>query len=167
MTEQVKHEKNPGHGDYERQDLGVGGVLYFLAGLAAFLLLMHFIVTGFYSVLDKKSQADQTPVSPLVSNAPVDTRKLPPQYKTDSEGTDYQKYLQQNFPKPQLETDERTQLNNVRLNEEQILSTYDYIDKNAGTVRIPIDRAMELIVQRGLPVRSQTPNEAANTGKKK
>ncbi len=41
------------------------------------------------------------------------------------------------------------------MKEEQTLSSYDYIDQKAGTVRIPIDRAMDLIAQRGLPVRSR------------
>jgi hypothetical protein len=163
MTDQIKHAKTaPG---YERQDIGVAGVLYFLAGLGLAALLAHLVLTGFYSFLEKKSQAEQTPVSPLVANEPVDTRKLPPEYKTDNQGADYQKYLKQNFPAPQLETDERTQLNDIRLDEDQILGSYGYVDKNAGTVRIPIDRAMELIAQRGLPVRNAA-GEATTDNKK-
>ena len=73
---------------------------------------------------------------------------------------DYRDYLKQNFPSPQLEIDERNQLDKIRLDEEQTLSTYDYVDQNAGTVRIPIDRAMDLIAQRGLPVRVQTSETA-------
>jgi hypothetical protein len=153
MTEPIKHANldrpNPGHGDYERRDIPVAGVLYFLAILAALGLFTHFFVTGFYSYLDKKIRAEESPVSPLVTNVPEDTRHLP---------TDYRDYLKQNFPAPQLEIDERNQLDTVRLNEEQTLSTYDYIDKNAGTVRIPIDRAMDLVVER-LPVRNQEKEE--------
>ena len=66
-----------------------------------------------------------------------------------------EKYLKEGFPSPQLEVNERTELNDELLREEQTLSTYDYVDKNAGTVRIPIDRAMELVAQRGLPTRTQ------------
>jgi hypothetical protein len=146
MSDQI-HHGNPGHGDYERRDISAAGIVYFLIGLVVFLLVSHFIVTGLYSFLEKYSQAHQKPISPLVNNAPVDTRKLP---------TDYRDYLKQNFPSPQLETDERTQLNEVRLREEGILSTYDYIDQKTGTVRIPIERAMDLIAQRGLPVRAQS-----------
>lgn len=105
---------------------------------------MYFVVDGLYSYLDKRSAAQQAPVSPLVTNAPTDTRHV---------AKDYTKTA---FPDPRLEDDERGQLNDVRLKEEQTLSTYDYVDKNAGTVRIPIDRAMDLIAQRGLPVRSQS-----------
>jgi hypothetical protein len=118
-------------------------------------------VDGLYHYLDKRSEAEQAPVNPLVTNAPADTRRLPPEYKTDSESTDYEKYLEKNFPVPQVETDERGQLNGIRLKEEETLSTYDWIDKNTGTVRIPIDRAMDLIAQRGLPVRAQGSAAAA------
>jgi len=155
MTQDIHPAKTNGHGDYERRDIGVTAVFYFLAGLAVALIVAYFVVSGFFNFLEKRSQANQTPVSPLVTNAPTDTRRLPLEYKTDSEGTDYDKYLQKNFPEPQLETNERTELNKIRLREEDILSTYDYVDKNAGTVRIPIDRAMELLVQRGLPTREQ------------
>jgi len=34
-----------------------------------------------------------------------------------------------------------------------VLYSYGWVDEKAGTVHIPIERAMDLIVQRGLPVR--------------
>ncbi len=144
------HPANSPNGGYERSDIGVAGVLYFLLGLAVAGLLVYFVVDGLYYFLDKRSEAEQTPVNPLVANAPADTRHIPPDYKGD-----YGKYLDKNFPSPQLEIDEHTKLTEVRLREEQTLATYDWIDINAGTVRIPIDRAMDLIAQRGLPARGQ------------
>ena len=108
------------------------------------------MVDGIYAYLEKRSEAQQTAVSPLVANAPKDTRKLP---------ADYKDYLQQNFPSPQLEIDERGQLDQIRIDEAQTLSTYDWVDQKAGTVRIPIDRAMDLIAQRGLPVRPQASSQ--------
>jgi hypothetical protein len=145
MTDE-KHHVNPGHGDYERRDIGAAGVLYFLAGLAIFAVIIHFLVAGIYDFLDKRTEAQQAPVSPLVTNAPTDTRHL---------STNYKEYLKQNFPAPQLETDERGQLDKIREDEANTLSTYGWVDQKAGTVRIPIDRAMDLIAQRGLPVRSE------------
>jgi len=143
-----------GHGRYEHKDIGVSGVVYFLIGLAVALVIVYFVVNGFYSYLSHRSDAEQPGVSPLATSTAKDTRRLPEEYKTDAEGKDYEKYLEKNFPSPQLETDERNELNKIRLREEDTLSTYDYVDRNAGTVRIPIDRAMDLIAQRGLPVRT-------------
>jgi len=164
MTKQTEHENSTGHGSYERRDVGIAGVLYFLVGLAVAGVIVHFVVSGLFSYLQANSDAQQTPVSPLVTSSVKDTRHLPPEYKGD-----YQEYLQKNFPSPQLEIDERTELNKDRLREEQTLNTYDWIDQKAGTVRIPIDRAMDLIAQRGLPSRAGVPapaQAAGNSGKK-
>jgi hypothetical protein len=155
MSDQTNPTNPASHGGFEPRDVGIAGVFYFLAGLAAACLLAYFIVGGLYSVLQKRNEAEQAPVSPLVTNAPTDTRHIPPQYKTDAESSNYEKYLKQNFPAPQLEIDERTQLDSVRLREEQTLASYGYVDQQAGTVRIPIERAMELIAQRGLPARAE------------
>jgi hypothetical protein len=146
MSNQTHPANSTGNGGYERQDIGVAPVLYFLVGLAVSGLLVYFVVNGIYSYLERQSEAQQTSVSPLVTNAPADTRKLP---------SDYRNYLQQNFPSPQLEIDERDQLDKIRIEEEQTLSTYDWVDEKSGTLRIPIDRAMDLLAQRGLPVRAQ------------
>jgi hypothetical protein len=151
----MSNEQIPGHppanGGYERTDIGIGGVLYFLLGLLVGGILVYFVVNGVYAFLQSRSEADQTPVNPLVTNAPADTRHVEKNYPKSA------------FPDPKLEEDERGQLNGIRLKEEQTLSTYDYVDKNAGTIRIPIDRAIDLIAQRGLPTRSQTGSTEAPT----
>jgi hypothetical protein len=155
------HHAHQSHGGFERRDVGVPGVLYFLLGLAVFGLITYFLVNRLYHLLENQTEAQQAPVSPLVTNAARDTRHLPPEYSGD-----YEKYLQNNFPAPQLEIDERTELDKERLREEQILSSYDYVDQKAGSVRIPIDRAMDLIAQRGLPVRSQSGDSSAASSPK-
>lgn len=160
MSNETHPAKHNGHGDFERRDIGVGGVVWFLVGLAAVLVICFFLVQGVYNVLETHFAENQPAASPLSTNVPKDTRKLPAPY-----GSDYQKYLRENFPAPQLETDERTELNDVRLREENVLSTYDYVDRNAGTVRIPIDRAIDLLVQRGLPVRPQSGEAPTQTAK--
>lgn len=136
-----QNSNSQGHGDYERRDISAKGIFYFLAGLALTVILVHLFLRGMYEYLDRRVRAHQPPLNPLVSNAPVDTRKVSPKYPETA------------FPDPRLETDERTQLNGIRLAEEQKLNSYDWVDKEAGTVRIPIERAMDLLAQRGLPLR--------------
>jgi len=149
MSNEIHPANSTENGGYERQDIGAKGILYFLLGLAVAGILVYFVVDGLYSFLNKRSDAQQEAVNPLVTNAPADTRNI---------GTDYP---QGAFPSPRLEVDERGQLNDIRIKEEETLQSYDYIDKNAGTVRIPIDRAMDLIAQRGLPVQKAGMDAAA------
>jgi len=143
MTNETKPESTTGHGSFERQDLQASGVLYFLLGLAVAVLLCILGLRGLFVFLDHREKAAQPAVDPLVANVPADTRHIAPGYPQSS------------FPNPKLEEDERGQLNGIRLGEEKTLYSYGWVDEKAGTVHIPIERAMDLIVQRGLPVRPQ------------
>jgi hypothetical protein len=151
MSIEHNPEKANGNGGYEHRDVNVAGVLYFLAGLLVFGLIAFLIADGLYRYMDKRFEAEQPPVNPLVTNAPVDTRNIP------------RNYPQEAFPNPKLEEDERGQLIGIRLKEEQTLATYGWIDQKAGTVRIPIERAMDLIAQRGLPTQAN-PCDNPNLG---
>lgn len=42
-------------------------------------------------------------------------------------------------------------LHALRESEKATLTTYGWVDRKAGTVRIPIDRAMDLVAERGVP----------------
>jgi hypothetical protein len=55
------------------------------------------------------------------------------------------------FPPPRLEVSPAASLAEFRAAEEADLNSYAWIDRNTGTVRIPIERAMQLILERGLP----------------
>jgi hypothetical protein len=154
MSDPVKHESTPSHGGYERQDISARGIFYFLAGLLAATLLIAFLLSGLYRILDQRFRTHQPPVNPLAANVPQDTRQVPPQYP------------QAAFPDPRLETDERTQLNGIRIAEEQKLNSYGWVDEKAGTMHIPIERAMELLTQRGLPLRPQSGAQPQNEAPK-
>jgi len=49
---------------------------------------------------------------------------------------------------PRLQIAPRADMDNMRAAEEKILSGYAWIDKEKGVVRIPIERAMEIIAER-------------------
>jgi hypothetical protein len=56
-----------------------------------------------------------------------------------------------NFPQPELEVHPGAGLARLRRAEETDLNTYGWVDRNSGIVRVPIDRGMQLLLQRGLP----------------
>ena len=145
MSDQTKHESTTEQGGYEHQDLQVSGILYFLLTIVVVVMICLFGMRGLFAFLDHREKALQPAVNPLLTNVPTDTRRI----------ADPDEYLKKTFPDPRLETDERNQLNKESVREEGVLYSYGWADEKAGTVRIPIERAMDLIVQRGLPVRSQ------------
>ena len=52
---------------------------------------------------------------------------------------------------PKLLTNEPLWLAQFRTQQREALTTYGWVDKDAGVVRLPIERAKQLIVERGLP----------------
>jgi hypothetical protein len=58
-------------------------------------------------------------------------------------------------PEPRLQIDARNELRQMRATEEAALKNYGWVDKDAGIVRIPVDRAMEILAKKGLPARKQ------------
>jgi hypothetical protein len=143
MTDETKRGNATGGGGYERQDLQVSGILYFLLAIVVGTAICMAGLRGVFAFLDHREKALQPPVNPLATNVPTDTRHIAPGYPQSA------------FPNPKLEEDERGQLNGIILDEDKTLASYGWVEEKSGTVRIPIERAMELIVQRGLPVRPQ------------
>lgn len=141
MTDLHHDEHREGAG-FERSDLGSRPIFGFLISLAILGILVYYGIWGVYYVLDTYYHKHQASVSPLV-HVQKDTRLV-------DLGT-----VEKTFPEPRLETNERTELNDFRLGEEQTLNSYGWVDQNAGVVRIPIDRAMQLIAERGLPTKPQ------------
>jgi hypothetical protein len=136
MSEETKH----GHGEegFERQDLSAQGVFAFLISLAVGGVLVYFVVWGLYRFMDARQRSHQPLQSPLVKQVETDTRIVLPEEITK-------------FPQPRLERNERVEIKDFRLREEQTLNSYGWVDEKAGVVRIPIERAMQLLAQRGLP----------------
>jgi hypothetical protein len=143
MSDEIKHENTSGHGGFERQDLQASSILYFLLAIVVGTAICIGVLRGLFVYLDHREKASQPAVNPLVTNIPADTRHIDPEFPQSA------------FPNPRLEEDERGQLNGIIIPEEQELYSYGWVDEKAGTVHIPIERAMELIAQRGLPVRPQ------------
>ena len=140
--DEMRRNAVPEHETYEHEDWVPANVVYFLLALAVATVVALFVLKGVYAFLDRHERASQPPVSPLVQNVPEDTRHVVPGYPQTA------------FPSPRLEEDERGQLNGIRMQEENTLYSYGWVDEKAGTVRIPIDRAIDLLLRRGLPVHS-------------
>jgi hypothetical protein len=56
-------------------------------------------------------------------------------------------------PKPRLQSDPHATLVVLRAAEDSALSSYGWVNRESGVARIPIGRAMEIIMKKGLPVR--------------
>jgi len=143
------HEHKINHDGFEQEDMSSRGALYFLAGLVLVGIVVYLIAFGMYRFLDRYDTAHQPPMSPMATPQ-ADTRAVTHENA-------------ETFPQPRLEENERTQFRSFIEDQDRKLATYDWVDKDRGTVRIPIDRAMELIEQRGLPVHQEGASSAQSS----
>jgi hypothetical protein len=126
-------EAKPG---YEATDVNPNAVWFAAVGLVVSVALAIAAVTWMFHYLQRRDfAAQQRSATDRVTAAVAATR---PQ-----------------FPEPRLQVAPAVDLAAWRAREDAVLNSYGWIDQKAGVVRIPIDRAMDLIVQRGLPVLGQ------------
>ncbi|MFB3854827.1 MAG: hypothetical protein ACE148_13505 [Vicinamibacterales bacterium] len=69
----------------------------------------------------------------------------------------------QSPPAPRLQEKPREDLKALRRHEENVLTTYGWLDKATGNVRIPIDEAMKRVLLMELPAREGDPAAAVPT----
>jgi hypothetical protein len=70
------------------------------------------------------------------------------------------------FPNPRLQESPPVELVEVTREERTRVSSYGWVDKKAGIARIPVDRAMDILAQKGLPkvaAKPGTPGAPPNT----
>ena len=144
MNEEMRNHGHSGdEAGFEREDLGTRGVFAFMIGLTIVGVVIYFIIIGMYTFLDKYERSQMATASPLVISKGTMSRVVT------------QEYMEQRFKDngaPMLEINERGQFRDFLINQENQLNSYGWVDEKAGVARIPIERAMELTVQRGLPV---------------
>ena len=118
-------EPGPGH---EESDVSIRGIVRFGIGLAVAAGVIHVAMWGLFRFLDTRQSRKDRPVPPLVAAG-----------------------LARTPPGPRLEPDPIAPRRAMQARENVLLQTYGWVDRGAGAVRIPVDRAMELLVERGLP----------------
>jgi uncharacterized iron-regulated membrane protein len=112
---------------YEHSDATPGGLLKFGIGLFLILVVCFIGMKWMFSYF-AQVQALGPSASPF-ENA----RVLPPQ--------------------PRLQVHPKRDLEIYLNSQDKALTSYSWVDKQNGVVRIPIDRAMDLLLERGLPAR--------------
>ncbi len=126
------HAHGDGHGSvhHEASDVDARAIFGYGAGLFAVLAVVALAVWLLFLDLERRADRAEPRVSPLA--AEQDTR-LPPE--------------------PRLQVNPREDLKQLRAAEDAVLNGYRWVDRNAGIVRIPIEDAIRLTLERGLPSR--------------
>jgi hypothetical protein len=152
---------------YELTDANVGGLLGFIGVLAASVAVFFVFCFALGKLINKEMIKRDGPAGTWVA---IDGPNLTPGQREDlvsNSRMQQEQYaiMAKSFPSPRVQLDDGNQdTADLHAKEDLLLNYYSYVDQGAGTVRIPIDRAMVLIAQRGLPVVSGAAAVSGATG---
>lgn len=118
---------------YEISDARLRPVLASAAALVVITVVVVLLLWGLMDVLERLDRRNDPPSSPVAS-------------------------ARQQVPEPRLQPliglNDRTPAQDLVLMKQQnaeILSSYGWVDREKGIVRIPIEQAMKIVAERGLP----------------
>jgi len=147
---------------YEQSDVKVTGIVVFMTSLLILVAVIGVLCYGIGKVFNAHMNKEDGPNSKWTKT--VDVRQLG-NFPSSPELQNKVADLTQTFPTPRLLNDDGDQdVANMHAREDLLLDNYTWIDQSKGTVRIPIERAMELIAQRGLPAAPPVQAQAPMTG---
>jgi hypothetical protein len=126
MTHRARADDHPrGYEPYEQR---IRPVVLFTVALAATTVLVLWLMKVAEAELGREAREGSHAIHPLAEAGDV-------------------------RPKPLLQETPALDLERFRAKEEETLSTYGWVDRASGVVRIPIERAMEIVAREGLPKR--------------
>ena len=129
MSESRDNADNP-EVVHEESDVNVGAILRWGLGLAAVTFTVLAFLTwlqGMYMRESERAQIQQYPMA-------VDRQGALP-------------------PAPRLQDNPQQELRDLRAKQQALLKGYGWVNKESGVARIPIEEAMRIVVERGLPTR--------------
>jgi hypothetical protein len=152
---------------YEVTDVNVSGIVVFLAALGAFVGVFFIFCFGMGKVINTAIIRSDGPSNRWNQIGPQPRGKR--EDLTSNTVMEQQQLSQmvQRFPTPRLQTDDgNLEIAEMHAREDLLLNYYSWVDRSSGKVRIPITRAMQLIVQHGLPVAPAEQTDALMAGDK-
>ena len=127
MNYPTERESNPTVA-HEETDADARAITRFGIALVLILVLSQLALWWLFNSFTRRESKLSPPVSALVrAQAPTEP------------------------PEPRLQANPQADMRTMREREETVLNHYGWVDPNRGVVRIPIDRALDLVAERGLP----------------
>jgi len=148
MTEQArKSNRDEAQSEskaYETRDVKLRPLVVFIAGLTVVGIVVYLVVFLMLRLFSGQAAREDARVAPSSVSRPAlgpGEERLPPE--------------------PRIQANPASDMDALRRQEDARLTTYGWVDRQAGIVRIPVDAAMTQILEEGLPVRQPGSASAA------
>jgi hypothetical protein len=138
----TNHHHAPSADPVEHDAVSYSGIGWFVVILTVTVVVCQLLVWGFFEWFDYRVTRNDTPRAAMAD---------PPTHPIIDGGQVLSGV--ESTPRPALLVDEPAVLGEFNARQRAAQDTYSWVDQAAGTVRLPIERAKDLVLERGLPVR--------------
>ena len=126
---------------HETGDINVSAIVWFVVVLSVVVLSMNVSMWAMFKALQHFERTSEPVVSPLA--------RPPAQVK--------------DFPAPSLQTTPWTDLKTFRAQQLSQAENYGWVDEKLGIAHVPIAKAKEMLLKKGIPVRPELADETEGT----
>jgi hypothetical protein len=144
-----RHNSDPGH---ETSNVNVGGITWFVIVLTVGVVFIGWLIAAVLNSFEgreKKAELESRP-SPFAAQR----AKLPPEPRLQL-APNSEEQIDKNAG-PNLKTQHPLEeMKELRKTWDEQLTSYGWVDEESGIVRIPIEEAKKLLLQRGLETRKR------------
>ncbi len=152
-TPDVSHIKNIDV-THEESDVNVGGIVKFVVGLTIFAVIVQFLIWGMFSFFNRQEESKEPQAGPM---AMTEQERRPPDPKLQA-APGFGVKLENGQWVPLEKKEPQAEYRVLRQQWEQVLKD-GARDQSGRVVRLPIDEAMQKLLQSGLPSRVKTISE--------
>ena len=124
---------------HETSDINVRAIIWFIVVLTAIVLSMNVSMWAMFRVLQHFERKNEPAITPLARPAGEQP------------------------PEPRLQTAPWMDLKTFRASQQEHLNGYGWVDEKLGVARIPISKAKEMLLQKGIPVRPELADASEGT----
>ena len=128
----MSEPRNPDNPEivHEESDVNVRAILGFGFALIVAAVIIHVFLWRLQGLYQRQTERAQMQVYPLAAGQ---QEAMP--------------------PAPRLQQNPQQEMRELRAQQQALLNGYGWVNRDAGVARIPIEEAMRIVVERGLPTR--------------
>lgn len=135
---------------FETSDVSSKPVVLSVLALAVFTLVFTFVAHLAFHGLAAREKAGSPEASPMARKAKPEPWSLSDFGHAAQRAASADSKL---VPEPRLQLDPKMDLTMLRAAEAKTLASLAWVDKDKGVVQVPIERAMQMLLAKGLPAR--------------
>jgi hypothetical protein len=156
----MSDSRNNLHGEsgHEEDVVKVGGIAGFIIVLTVAVIFIGWLIVAVLNSFEGRER--QAEVESRPSPFAAERSKLPPEPRLQLAPNSEEQI--DNNEAPDLKTQHPLEeMKTLRRTWDSELNSYGWVDKQSGVVRIPIDQAKKMLLERGLPTRGAKKPETA------